>query len=416
MSYNTQRFSIAKDLKEWVEWINISPWGILEWSDERNWKYHYEWSSDLLSYMNIYIDQLESFGKYYPEMDLFLQNIHWDPIFLSAKKIIEQISKKIEAENNLIIIHSSPLEMVIIWEFFKNNGVKNIAYNFNRVPAVNSISKSLEAGLFLVSWTHISWLKEKINTLWVSLKTKTDISKFKDSIILLDENDIPQNWNISRIDPYIKSAIGWKENIVTYRVDEMPKSELLLKQNIKDIYFFDTDSSNAIDAYYQSTLGKLFHFHSYIIDSIVPENIWYYEDYVVEKNQEYLVYKNEILSKNEILKESLKEGWGMEKWKGKSNIFARPEISRSQISLKEWMIYLGWLAVILPLFLLMEVRWWQGVFTKSSTGWWNYTPSSSSSFRSSSSSWWSSFTHTPSASTSSSISSFGGGWFSKWGG
>jgi hypothetical protein len=135
-----------------------------------------------------------------------------------------------------------------------------------------------------------------------------DASKLKDSIVLFDENDIPQNWNISRIDSYIKSAIGWKENIVTYRVDEMPKSEMLLKYNIKDIYFFDTDTSNSIDTYYQSTLGKVFTFHNFYIESNKSDSIGYYEDYVVAKNLEYLKYKEEILSKNEHLKASLNEG------------------------------------------------------------------------------------------------------------
>lgn len=112
--------------------------------------------------MNIYIREIELLSKYYPDMDIFLQNIYWDSIFNSAQVIIEQILKKIDTENNLIIIHASPLEMVVIGEFFKNNGIVNIAYNFNRIPAINSISKTLEAGLFLVSWDQTPWLKEKI--------------------------------------------------------------------------------------------------------------------------------------------------------------------------------------------------------------------------------------------------------------
>lgn len=121
----------------------------------------------------------------------------------------------------------------------------------------------------------------------------------------MDENDIAPNWNISRIDPYVKSSIGWKENVVVYRVDEIPKSRLLLDQGIKDIYFFDTDSSNSIDTYYQSILGTVFTFHNSFIDAAPIENIGFFEDYVVQKNQEYLQYKKEVLRKNEAIKKSM---------------------------------------------------------------------------------------------------------------
>lgn len=415
MSYNTDRFAIAKDLKEWISSSSTPPWGNISGSDETTWKYNYKWDKDLLGYMNIYAEEIESFSRYYPDMDTFLQNIYWDGIFKSAKKIIEQVFKKIDTNNNLIVIHASPLEMVVMGEFFKNNNISNIAYNFNRIPAINSISKTMEAGLFLVSWEQLPWLRERIEKLWWDLREKIDLKKLTTSIVLFDENDIAPNWNISHIDPYIKSAIGYKENVVTYRVDEMPKSEFLLSKNIKDIYFFDTDSSNTIDTYYQWILGDAFDYHNYTVDSTLPENIGFYEDYVVQKNYEYLLYKKEILSKNENIKKSLMEWWGTEKWKWKSKKSANSSnVESSPISLKEWLVYLGWLAIILPLFLLLEARWWASVFTRNSSGWWNYTPTGSSSFRSSGS-WGSSFSHTPSSS-SSSISSFGGGGFSKWGG
>lgn len=368
--------------------------------------------------MNIYIREIELLSKYYPDMDIFLQNIYWDSIFNSAQVIIEQILKKIDTENNLIIIHASPLEMVVIGEFFKNNGIVNIAYNFNRIPAINSISKTLEAGLFLVSWDQTPWLKEKIIDLWKKTFIQENLNRLEKSIVLLDENDIAPNWNISRIDPYVKSSIGWKENVVVYRVDEIPKSRLLLDQGIKDIYFFDTDSSNSIDTYYQSILGTVFTFHNSFIDAAPIENIGFFEDYVVQKNQEYLQYKKEVLRKNEAIKKSMQlQWWGMEKWKWKSNFSDNsPSHLKQPISLKEWLIYLGWLAIILPLFLLVEARWGQSVFTKNKSGWWNYTPSGSSSVRSNSSSWGSSFSRSTSSSSNSSISSFGGGGFSKWGG
>lgn len=415
MSYNTDRFAIAKDVKDWLPANSVPPWGNIPGSDESSWKYNYRWDKDLIGYMNIYTEEIESFSRYYPDMDTFLQNIYWDGIFKSAKKIIEQVSKKIDTNNNLIIIHASPLEMVVMGEFFKNNNITNIVYNFNRIPAINSISKTMEAGLFLVSWDQLPWLRDRIEKLWVDISNKIDLQILTTSILLFDENDIAPNWNISHIDPYIKSAIGYKENVVTYRVDEMPKNEFLLNKNIKDIYFFDTDSSNTIDTYYQWILGDTFNYHNYTVDSILPDNIGYYEDYVVQKNYEYLLYKKEILSKNENIKKSLMQWWGTEKWKWKSKkSTSSSNIESSPISLKEWLVYLGWLSIILPLFLLVEARWWASVFTRNTSGWWNYTPTGSNSFRSSWS-WGSSFSHTPSSS-SSSISSFGGGGFSKWGG
>lgn len=417
MSYSTDRFAIAKDIKEWLSSSGTPPWGNIWWSDESSWKYSYLGDRDLLSYMNIYTEEIESFSKYYPDMDIFLQNIYWDGIFKSAKKIIEQVSKKISTDNNLIIIHASPLEMAVIGEFLKKHATANIAYNFNRIPAINSISKTLEAGLFLVSWEQIPWLYEKVEELRLELIEKVDTKIFSSSIFLFDENDIAPNWNISHIDPYIKSAIGYKENIVTYRVDEMPSSEFLLNRNIKDVYFFDTDSSNTINTYYQWILGDIFKYHRYIVDSILPDSIGYYEDYVVQKNHEYLIYKKEIFSKNEGVRKSYTGWWGMEKWKWKSKSSQTTGNSGSSpISLKEWLAYLGWLAIILPLFLLVEARWWASVFIKNApSGWGQYSPTGSSGYKSSGS-WGSSFSRSPSSSSSSSIKSFGGGGFSKWGG
>ncbi len=75
------------------------------------------------------------------------------------------------------------------------------------MPAINSISKTLEAGLFLVSWEQLPWLKEKIAQLAIDIRLASDIDILKNSIIILDENDTVPEWDISKIDPYIKSAI-----------------------------------------------------------------------------------------------------------------------------------------------------------------------------------------------------------------
>jgi hypothetical protein len=49
----------------------------------------------------------------------------------------------------------------------------------------------------------------------------------------------------------------------------------------------------------------------------MPESIWYYEDYVVAQNREYLIYKKEILSKNTALRSTMMQSGGSEKWKWK---------------------------------------------------------------------------------------------------
>jgi hypothetical protein len=60
---------------------------------------------------------------------------------------------------------------------------------------------------------------------------------------------------------------------VTYRVDELPNTKTLLEYGIKDIYFFDTDNSTAIDTYYREQLGDVFSFHSSTLTSTMPESI-----------------------------------------------------------------------------------------------------------------------------------------------
>ncbi len=97
MISNTGRFAIAKDLREWIIGTNILPWGDIAGSDESIWKYNYRGNQKLLSYMNIYSSEIEAFAKYYPDMDILLQNIHWDGLFASAKNMIGEILRTIKA-------------------------------------------------------------------------------------------------------------------------------------------------------------------------------------------------------------------------------------------------------------------------------------------------------------------------------
>lgn len=63
--------------------------------------------------MNVYDAEVETFRKYYPDMDIWLKNIYWDSLFESAQKILNQAFGKIKSPESLIVIHASPLEIAI---------------------------------------------------------------------------------------------------------------------------------------------------------------------------------------------------------------------------------------------------------------------------------------------------------------
>lgn len=79
----------------------------------------------------------------------------------------------LSSDNSLFIINLSPLEMVIIWKIFGELWAKNIVYNFNRQPVINSASKTLEAFLYLSAYKKSSYFREKnteiISKLWMSI-------------------------------------------------------------------------------------------------------------------------------------------------------------------------------------------------------------------------------------------------------
>ncbi len=412
MPSNTYRFSLAKDLKEWIDISKKEPWGDLPGSDEKTWKYEYTWSPKFLPFMNIYTSEIEGFAKYFPDMDIWLKNIYWKDIFMNARSLLEQILSKKYDGDTLSVIHLFPLEMAIVGEVIQSLGGVNTVYNFNRIPAVNSISKTLEAALFLVSWRQIEWLMNPMEILIKELREKYNELSLSSHFFLFDENDTTPNWNITRTDSYVKGAIGFKESIVTYHTEEFPSKEFLMKNGLKNVLLYDTDESNSIDAYYRWVLWKNFTIANIPLTLSSSSSIWYYEEYIVEKNTEYLKYRKDIMKTTEEGKIHIWSSGGTEKWKKSSAITRSPSGITEQLTLKEGMAYMGWLAILLPIFLMLESSKGTPIFTSSpgnsSSFWW------SSGIRSSSNWWWS---FTKSAwSTSSSVSSFWGGGFSKWGG
>ncbi len=412
---STYRFSLAKDIKEWIDISQKEPWWGISWSDEKTWKYEYLGDKKFLPYMSLYTSEIEQFSKYFPDMDIWLKNIYWDSLFTNAESLIDQILSKIEKDPTFSIVHLFPLEMAIVWEVIKSIGGVNLVYNINRIPAINSISKTLEASLFLVSWKQIEWLNTRMEKLISLYKEKYLWLKLSDHFFLFDENDTVPIWNISRIDNYVKWAIGFKESIITYHTEELPSKDFLIKNGYKSVVFSDTDNSHGIDEYYTKNIGTIFYITKNTLQVHTSENIGYYEDYVVEKNTEYLKYRKDILSATSQNKIHMGTGGGTEKWKKNYSGGSSPinTLGNSTLSLKEWAAYLGGLALLLPLFLMLEASHGRAWFTPTTStssgtsGWWN-------SYRSSS--WGSSFKSSSSSSSSSSVSSFWGWGFSKWGG
>ncbi len=413
MTSTAYRFSLAKDLKEWIDINKKEPWGDLAWSDERNWRYEYLWEAKFLPFMNIYSSDIEIFSKYFPDMDIWLKNIHWNEIFVNAKNLLDQILSQWYEGNTLSIIHLFPLEMVIVGEILKKLWWVNTVYNFNRVPTVNSISKTLEAGLFLVSWKHIDWLKNPMEHLVQEMGEKYKSRSLHTHFFLFDENDTTPNWNIARIDSYVKWAIGFKESIVTYHTEEFPSKEFLMKNGFKYIKLYDADTSNSIDSYYKWVLWKTFSLENIKLTLNTISSIWYYEEYVVEKNSEYLKYRKDVLKTTQANTIKIGSGGGTEKWKKSSALSGNYDGTAEPLSLKEGMSYIGWLAILLPIFLMLE--WSNGTALINNTGKSSVSYGGSSGIRSSGG-FWSSFKSSSPSSSSSSISSFWGGGFSKWGG
>lgn len=409
----TSRFSIAKDLGEYIAKHSSLPWGDLSGSDEKNWKYHYEGDADILPFMNLYEEEVQEFAKFYPDMDIWLKNIHWKWLFENARKLLDALTTKI-TKPWLIIVHAFPLEMVIAWEVLKTLGVNNTVYNFNRVPSVNSNSKTLEATLFSTAWKQISWLESEVNTLAAEYKNHIS-STITRSIFLFTENDSTPSWNITHVDPYIKNAIGFKENTVIYRIHDFPESSWLLQKWIHDIYSFDSDNSRKIDSFYKHSLEDIFSFHTETYKQYDIDSIGFYEDYVALKNTEYHNYKQTILTKNQALvgsnglkgTVSSNSGW-LEKWK-KWNTW---NTSPRPLSALEVLTYAGWLALLIPIIIVLASKWWAPFLG------WSSSSSSSSSYGWNSIifGWWggsSTIGSSSSKSSSSTISSFWWGGFSK---
>ncbi len=447
---NTSRFTLARNLQEWMAMEKTPPFPLLGnslWTKvDRN--FSYTGDPEFAKFMKVPGKDLVTFEKFYPNLNIFLQNLHWTELFDGVTELISptlqnaasMLSKK-KGEKILTIIRLFPLESAIFGEALKEAGGKNIIYNFNRTAAVNSTSKTLEATIFLEFWKNIPELAEKVRGLAKIISNSQFLLDSNRWYILFDENDAAPNWNISKIDPYVKSSIAFKEWKFVYRVDEYPSKEWLLSKDIKQVVICDMDNTPEINMQYKTiVLGDNFPVETFHTPyQPKTDTIGWYEDYVVSKNREYVQYRKDILDKlkhESVSKVNIqKSGTNLPK-AGKisasansKNINTREVTAGNPMEKKEIMFFLGSLGVIFALVVMYDLRGGQGWFTNGTTGsgstgsttsssGWRFHPyvgNSTSIFGGGGSSSSSSIGGSKSSS-SSSISSFGGGGFSKGGG
>jgi hypothetical protein len=447
---NTSRFTLARNLQEWMATEKEPAFPLLgnyPWTKvDKN--FSYSGDPDFAKFMKVPSKDLATFEKFYPNLNIFLQNLHWTELFDGVAGLIpptlqnaaSMLSKK-KTEKILTIVRLFPLESAIFGEALKEAGGKNVIYNFNRTPAVNSTSKTFEATIFLELWKNIPELAEKVRGLAKIIQDSKLALDGNRWYVLFDENDAAPNWNVSKVDPYVKSSIAFKEWKFVYRVDEYPSKEWLLSKDIKQVVICDMDNTPEISMQYKTiVLGDDFPVETFHIPyQPKTDTIGWYEDYVVGKNREYVQYRKDILDK--VKDESVSRvnippsGTNLPK-AGKvsasansKNINAREAPAEKPTEKKEIVFFLGSLGVIFALVVMYDLRGGQGWFTNGTTGsgstgsttsssGWRFNPyvgNSTSIFGGGGGTSSSSIGGSKST-TSSSISSFGGGGFSKGGG
>ena len=93
MSNTTTRFTIHKDAHEYLpKEVGVSPARAICTKDQ--FSVNYTGDTEFKTYFRGDFQKVESFSKYYSTPELFLQNIHWKPIFNSAELAIEDILTK----------------------------------------------------------------------------------------------------------------------------------------------------------------------------------------------------------------------------------------------------------------------------------------------------------------------------------
>ena len=405
---NNSRFTIFKDAYSYLEKNKAyDPSFDSKIADKKDFGITYNWDKDFKNYFRWNFNKIIEISKYYSELDLFLKNIYWEKVYsnleTTIKSIITKTNDSVESWNSLFVINLSPLEMVITWKIFEELWAKNIVYNFNRQPVINSASKTFEAFLYLAAYKKSSYFKTKnseiISKLWLE-SFKEDINN---SFFIFDENNSLANYNYHDIDDYLKWQTGFSIPKNVYRLDKYPDKNFLESKQIKQVVFFDTDNDLwEIAKYYIDSLKKEklwleFKTHKFRLNNF--KNIWYYEDYLISKNKDYLNYKKTINLKTQKTYSSLDKYINSSSLKKKTTLSSK---EKNKIEQKKKVILL---LIVFPFlfiaFLIADTSWgpiiwnsnWTTFISSNSSFWSLWSSSSSASSTKSSSSliksfWW----------------------------
>lgn len=424
---NNSRFSIEKDASNYlVTNSKLNPTKNI--AKKEDFSYSYNWDEDFKKFFKIDSQRINEIAKYYSEVDLFLQNIKFDDIFTSLEKTIVEIWEKIakniivnETWNALLFINISPIEWAILGEAFRDFWCKNVVYNFNRIPLINSSSKTFEAIIYLLAYQKSPYLQEKTKELISKLDSEKLLILKEKLYLFFDENNNKETYNHLQIDTYLQNQIWLKESKNIYRIDKYPNKEFIISKDINKIIILDNDKDIwSMIEYLKKDLKNSDYKIKIIEDNYTfsqVKSIWIYEDYLIEQNKEYLKYKQEIDKKisetvnaskiNESINKKLNESNSNEIYNPNRKISNYEKLKNQNWKLKDRTIipYLIMFPILVIAFLMSDLNWWS-YYWNNSYGWWTTIIT-----------WWSSSSNSSvssSKSSSSIIKSFGWGWFSKW--
>lgn len=383
--------------------------------NKQDFVFQYEWDQDFAKYFRLDTKKIRDFTDSYKNIELLLKNIHFEAILWNVEKFFNTFTQNTSSEKSIFLIHQQPLEMVFIWKILENLWYKNIVYSFNKELYINSNSHTLEWVLLLLAFNKSPYLQKILASFGQKFWTQLwNISK--DSYFYFDENDMVSPSKMDGVHTYIQWQIWYKTPKTIFRIDKYVDKDFVLSKNIKNIVLFDSEQSFwSSYKYLKQSLKweKDISLKEIIYPYSQWDFFWYYEEYVLTKNKEYLDYKYNIQQKNEGVAAHLKKNISSQE-----NLpERRPAYNQEKFQYPhQWISFISflpfWIGIlILIIYILAHLPstnygggyygWWW-----SSWGWGGYIWGGGSFWGGSDSS-----ISTPSS--SSSIKSFGWGGFSK---
>jgi len=297
---NSSRFVIEKNAIDFLKVSPIYPKALdIRIAKKEQFSFHYQWDEDFKKFFRIDKEKITHITNIYKDIDLILKNIYFEKLFINVTPVVTQILEKLawNKEKKLSIINISPLEWAIVWRILQEIWLKNIVYNFNRSLSINSPSKTLEWILYLFSYEKSDYFKEKTTEIILKIQKEQYNIQNDANYIIIDENNNKETYEHLNIDSYLKTQIWIKDQKNIYRLDTYPDENFLLSKDIKHIYVFDNDNDlwKMVEFYEKNIKNISFKKHKYTL--FQERKIWYYEDYLISKNKEYLTYKKTIETK-----------------------------------------------------------------------------------------------------------------------